>query len=83
VRLTTAGVAALRDHLERQMGEMEGSGSFYKPSELVFANKTGGTINPPNLRNRSFARLLKRAKLSETTRSHDLGSRPSARRRQR
>jgi integrase len=83
VRLTTAGVAALRDHLERQMGEMEGSGSFYKPSELLFANKTGGTINPSNLRNRSFARLLKRAKLPETTRFHDLGSRPSARRRQR
>ncbi len=72
VRLTTGAVAALRDHLERQMGEMERLGSLYKRGGFVFANKTGGTINPSNLRNRSFARLLKCAGLPQTTRFHDL-----------
>ena len=72
VRLTTGAVAALRDHLERQMGEMERLGSLYRAGGLVFANETGGIINPSNLRNRSFARLLKRAGLPTDTRFHDL-----------
>jgi integrase len=54
------------------MGEMERLGSLYKIGGLVFANQTGGTINPSNLRNRSFARLLKRTGLPASTRFHDL-----------
>ncbi len=72
VRLTTMAVASLRDHLARQMAEMDRLGSLYVPGGLVFANETGGIINPSNLRNRSFARLLKSAGLPETTRFHDL-----------
>ena len=65
-------MAALRDHLERQMAEMDHLDTLYKSGGPVFANETGGIINPSNLRNRSFARLLMRAGLSADTRFHDL-----------
>ena len=55
------------------MEEMERLGSLYKPGGLVFANEIGGIVNPSNLRNRSFARILMRAGLSADTRFHDLG----------
>ncbi|MEJ7632283.1 MAG: site-specific integrase [Rubrobacteraceae bacterium] len=47
-------------------------GSLYRSGGLVFANEVGGVVNPSNLRNRSFARLLKRADLPAATRFHDL-----------
>ena len=73
VRLTSGAVAALRDHLERQMEEIDRLGSLYRPGGLVFSSTTGSIINPSNLRNRSFARLLKRAGLSgRGVRFHDL-----------
>lgn len=72
VRLTTLAIDSLKSHLERQIAEMERLGSLYKPSGLVFANETGGIISPSNLRNRSFARLLKHAGLPAGTRFHDL-----------
>jgi integrase len=72
VRLTAAAVAALQEHLERQTEVMEQLGSLYKPGGLVFANETGGIINPSNLRNRSFAEILRRAGLPPNTRFHDL-----------
>jgi integrase len=72
VRLTAGAIAALQDHLKRQIEEMDRLGSLYKPSDLVFANEIGGIVNPSNLRNRSFARLLMRAGLSAETRFHDL-----------
>ena len=72
VRLTTGAVAALRGHLERQLEEMERLGSLYQPGGLVFASEAGGIINPSNLRNRSFAKLLQRAGLPSDTRFHDL-----------
>jgi integrase len=71
VRLTSGAVEALRAHLSRQLEEMERMGSLYQPGGLVFANETGGIINPSNLRNRSFSRLLKRTGLPEI-RFHDL-----------
>ena len=43
-----------------------------KPGGLVFANEIGGIVNPSNLRNRSFDRILMRAGLSADTRFHDL-----------
>ena len=46
-------------------------GSLYRPGGLVFANEVGGIVNPSNLRNRHFARLLDRAKLLKI-RFHDL-----------
>ena len=51
---------------------MDHLGSLYKTGGLVFATETGGIVNPSNLRNRSFARLLKRAGLPADTRFHDL-----------
>lgn len=72
VRLTSVAVTALRGHLERQMGEMDRLGSLYKPGGLVFANETGGIVNPSNLRNRSFKRILSCADLPAGTRFHDL-----------
>ena len=72
VNLTAAAAGALRSHLSRQLEEMERIGSLYRPGGLVFANEIGGIINPSNLRNRSFARLLKRAGLPPDTRFHDL-----------
>src|SRR5215216_3146267 len=72
VNLTVATVDALQAHLSRQLEEMERVGSLYRPGGLVFANEIGGIINPSNLRNRSFARLLKRTGLPPDTRFHDL-----------
>jgi integrase len=71
VGLTERAVEALRAHLSRQLEKMERMGSLYRPGGLVFANETGGIINPSNLRNRSFKPLLKRAGLPDI-RFHDL-----------
>src|SRR5919112_24813 len=51
VRLTHAAAEALRNHLERQLEEMERMGSLYQPGGLVFATASGTLINPSNLRN--------------------------------
>jgi integrase len=72
VNLTHTAAEALESHLSRQLEEMERMGSLYRPGGLVFANEIGDIINPSNLRNRSFARLLTRAGLPPTTRFHDL-----------
>lgn len=64
VRLTRSAAEAVRDHLERQLEEMEQMGSLYQPGGLVFATESGTLINPSNLRNRSFKPLLKRAGLT-------------------
>ena len=71
VRLTRAAVEALRSHLERQIEEMERTGSLYQPGGLVFATESGTLLNPSNLRNRSFKPLLKRANLPDIC-FHDL-----------
>jgi integrase len=71
VGLTERAVEALRAHLSRQLEEMEQMGSLYQPGGLVFANKSGSTINPSNLRQRSLAPLLKKAGLPHI-RFHDL-----------
>src|SRR5215211_251149 len=57
----TSAATRCQSHLSHQLEEMEQLGSLYRPGGLVFANEIGGIINPSNLRNRSFARLLKRA----------------------
>jgi integrase len=71
VGLTPKAVEALRDHLSRQLEERKEMSSLYCPDNLVFANESGGIINPSNLRNRFFARLLQHARLSKI-RFHDL-----------
>ena len=72
VELTPAAVETLQAHLSRQLEEMDRMGSLYRPGGLVFANELGGLINPSNLRNRSFTRLLEHAGLPADTRFHDL-----------
>jgi integrase len=53
----------LRSHLERQLAEIERAGDLYGDEGLVFATEAGTPINPSNLRQHSFAPLLKRAGL--------------------
>jgi integrase len=64
-------VGASRSHLERQLGEIEALGDLYNDQGLVFTTESGTPINPSNLRQRSFAPLLKRAGLPDMT-FHDL-----------
>lgn len=54
------------------MLEIDRLGSLYKSGGLVFANEIGSIVNPSNLRNRSFAKILERAGLPAETRFHDL-----------
>lgn len=55
----------------RQAEEKLKAGGFYQDQGLVFASKSGNLINPSNLRQRSFASLLKRADLPHIS-FHDL-----------
>ena len=71
IRLTPQATEALRAHLERQLRDMEILGDRYRDQDLVFTADTGAPINPSNLRQRSFAPLLKRAGLPHM-RFHDL-----------
>jgi integrase len=71
IPLTPHAVDALRSHLERQLGEIEATGDLYEDQGLVFTTEVGTLINPSNLRQRSFAPLLKRAGLPHV-RFHDL-----------
>ena len=70
-RLLRAATDVLRNHLKRQLEEMEWLGSLYQPGGLVFATQSGTLINPSNLRNRAFKPLLKRAGLPDIC-FHDL-----------
>ena len=69
--LTEVAVRALREHLARQMEEIERLGDLYRDEGLVFTSEVGTLINPTNLRRRSFASLLKRARLPQI-RFHNL-----------
>jgi integrase len=71
IRLTAGAVQALKEHLSRQLEEMERMSSLYQPGGLIFATEAGTIINPSNLRNRSLKLLLKRAGLPPI-RFHDL-----------
>jgi integrase len=71
IRLTEAAVRALREHLARQMGEIEQLGDLHRDDGLVFTTGVGTLINPTNLCKRSFVPLLKRARLPQI-RFHDL-----------
>ncbi len=71
VRLTPRAVEVLRRHRARQAQKKLKVGGVYQDQGLVFAGETGSLINPSNLRQRSFAPLLKRAGLPRIT-FHDL-----------
>lgn len=69
--LTPQAVEALKSHLKRQLRDMEILRDCYQDQGLVFATNMGGPVNPSNLRQRSFAPLLKRVGLPHM-RFHDL-----------
>lgn len=69
--LTEASVEALREHLARRAGEIKILGGCYEDAGLVFTSEVGTLINPTNLRRRSFASLLKKARVPRV-RFHDL-----------
>jgi integrase len=71
VKLTRRAVEVLRRHLDRQLAEIEAAGDLYGDQGLVFTTQAGTPINPSNLRQRSFAPLLKKAGLPHI-RFHDL-----------
>jgi integrase len=71
IRLTVRAADALGQHLERQLSEMQMVGDAYADQGLVFTTDTGATVNPSNLRRRSFAPLLRKANLPHI-RFHDL-----------
>jgi len=71
VRLTPRAVEVLRRHRARQAEEKLKAGGVYQDQGLVFAGEAGNLINPSNLRQRSFAPLLKCAGLPRIT-FHDL-----------
>jgi integrase len=71
IRLTSRAVEALKAHLEYQLRQIEILGDRYEDQGLLFTTDTGGPVNPSNLRKRSFAPLLKKAKLPHI-RFHDL-----------
>ncbi|MER5227896.1 tyrosine-type recombinase/integrase [Streptomyces flaveus] len=55
-------IHALKDHQERQQAERAAARHRWTESRLVFANPTGGPLDPANL-TRRFNRLLDRAGL--------------------
>jgi integrase len=71
VRLTEAAVQALKEHLTRQIEQMERLGDLYEDQGLIFATQRGTLVNPTNLRKRSFGPLLEKAGLLPI-RFHDL-----------
>ena len=71
VKLTAGAVDALRNHLTRQIEEIESLGDRYRDKGLVFPSQVGTPMNAKNLTARSFKPLLKRAKLPNI-RFHDL-----------
>ena len=71
VKLTARAVDALRDHLTRQIEEIESLGDRYRDQGLVFPSQVDTPMNAKNLTARSFKPLLKRAKLPNI-RFHDL-----------
>jgi integrase len=71
IKLTSGAAEALRDHLERQLREIDRLGSLYQDQGLIFPSKRGTTMSARNLVARSFKPILKRAKLPDI-RLHDL-----------
>lgn len=71
IHLTRQATQTLKEHLDRQLREIEMLGDQYNDGGLVFTTDTGAPINPSNLRQRSFIPLLEKAGLP-SIRFHDL-----------
>lgn len=72
IGLTTAAEAALKDHLRRQIAEVEALGDAYEDQGLVFPGERGQPMRPWSLTGGPYLRLLERAELPKSTRFHDL-----------
>jgi integrase len=72
VSLTRGAMDALRAHLARQLEEIDRAGSLWQENGLVFASEMGTPLDRRDVTSRQFKPLLKRAKLPEKTRFHDL-----------
>jgi integrase len=71
VKLSETALYALRNHLSRQLDEIDRVGSLWRENGLVFATEIGTPLNRHNLTQRSFKPLLKGAGLPQI-RFHDL-----------
>jgi integrase len=67
IRVSSATIAALNQHRQRQLAKGQ-----YREDGPVFLDTEGHWLRKSNLRRRSFASALRRAKLPLTTRFHDL-----------
>jgi integrase len=72
IKLTPGAIEALRDHLGRQLKEIERAGDRYQDQGLVFPSQAGTPMNAKNLTARSFKPLLVQAGLPHSVRLHDL-----------
>jgi integrase len=71
VALSVTASEALRQHLTRQLGDIDKAGSLWRENGLVFATEIGTPLNRHNLTQRSFRPLLEKAGLPQI-RFHDL-----------
>ncbi len=72
VRLTRQAVEALKRHRTTQNEERLRLGTLWQDHGLVFPGHSGQPMRASSLTSGPFLRLLKRAKLPENTRFHDL-----------
>jgi integrase len=63
---------ALRAHLAPQLEEIDRAGTLWQENGLVFASEMGTPLDRRDVTSHQFKPLLKRAKLPEKTRFHDL-----------
>ena len=71
VKLSETALDTVRNHLSRQLEEIDRVGSMWRENGLVFATEIGTPLNRHNLTQRSFKPLLERAGLPHI-RFHDL-----------
>jgi integrase len=71
IRLTPRAANVLEQLLKRQLSDIQMLGDNYAEQGLVFSTDTGTPFNPSNVRQRSFAPLLRKANIPHI-RFHDL-----------
>jgi integrase len=71
IKLTQSAADALKQHLERQLVEIEGAGSLWEENGLIFASEIGEPLDRRFVTTHRFKPLLKRAGLPQV-RFHDL-----------
>jgi len=67
VRLTRPAVTALKDHRKRQLEERMRLSGLCQDQKLTFPNEIRHPLNPSNLRNRSFKRIVARQRSGRPT----------------